>query len=129
MSNVIQHPRAVEIVRKTERAAEAAQEKAELAKYRKWLKETKPRRDAQKAWERRYNAASRRISRAAGEGADAVANMLGARAAQDEAFFAILDAAALAAEATAAKTAGHETWAAFKAAQQEVDDEEADDVT
>jgi hypothetical protein len=31
-------------------------------------------------------------------------------------------------EATAAKAAGHETWAAFKAAQQEVDDEEADDV-
>ena len=107
MSNIIQHPRALEIVRKTTRAAEAAQEKAERAKYRKRLKETKPRRDAQKAWERRYNAASLRISWAANAGADAVANVLGARAAQDEAFFAILDAA-LAAEATAAKAAGQD---------------------
>ena len=30
MSNVIQHPRAVEIVRKTERAAEAAKRKLNL---------------------------------------------------------------------------------------------------
>jgi hypothetical protein len=38
--------------------------------------------------------------------------------AYDEAYFAILDTVGLAAEAAAAKAAGYETWAAFKAAQE-----------
>jgi len=112
VSNVIQHPRAVEIVRKTQRAAEAAQEKAERAEHRKWLKETKPRRDAQKARGRRYYAAEQRIINAALAGA----------AGDDDAYFAIMDAAGLAAEATAAKAAGYDTWAAFQAAQEATDD-------
>jgi hypothetical protein len=66
MSVVIQDPRAVELARKTEmeaqRAARAASEKAERAEHRKWLRETKPQRDACENWRKHRDAAQARIS-------------------------------------------------------------------
>ncbi len=128
MSNIIEHPRAVEIARKmeweAERASRAAREKAERAEHRKWLKETKPERDAERARRRRrLDAARARVFGAASDAAWEVADKATNEAAlwsvaYDEAYFAILDTVGLAAEAAAAKAAGYETWAAFKAAQE-----------
>src|SRR3954463_4524045 len=101
MTNIVEHPRAVELARKMEREAERtareAQEKAERAEHRKWLKESKPERDAERAWCRRLDAAKRRISEAVWEGADAVyenatdASAASPEAVKDQALFAIYD--------------------------------------
>ena len=122
MSNIIEHPGAVEIARRmeweAERASRAAREKAERAEHRKWLKETKPERDVERARQRGLDAARARLFGAASDAAWEVAEKAFWGIAYDEAYFAILDAAGLAAEAAAAKAAGYETWAAFQAARE-----------
>jgi hypothetical protein len=130
MTSTIQHQRAVELARETEwedeRDARATREKAERAAHRRWLKETKPHREAQRAMQRRFKAARARIFGAAMSGASTVADNVAdtaasREAAYDAAWFAILDAAGLAAEAAAAKASGYETWAAFEAATEAED--------
>ena len=68
----------MELARKTEweaeRAAQEAVEKADRAEHRKWLKETKPHRDAQRARQQRRHDAKARIFHAVWRGTEAVAD-------------------------------------------------------
>jgi hypothetical protein len=115
MNEAVQYPRA--IARNTESKAESAsrvaREKAKRAEYRKWSKEMKLRLEAGKA--RIFNAASRGAWHAV---RDVVVEWASPEeAACNEAWFAILDAAGLAAETAAARVAGYETWAELEAAE------------
>jgi hypothetical protein len=128
--DVIQDPRAAELARKTEmeaqRAARAASEKAERAEHRKWLKETKPERDAWRNFEKRRDAVRARIFGAMWQGAteavgERIADTLAWEAARREAYLDLMAEVAIATEAAAAKVAGFETWAAFQAAKEAQD--------
>ena len=134
--HIIQHRRAVELARKTEmeaqRAARAASEKAERAEHRKWLKETKPERDARRNWEKRRDAVRARIFDAMWQGAteavgERIADTRAWEAALEEAYLDLMNEVALAAEPAAAKVAGFETWAAFQAAKETEEFEAAAD--
>jgi len=139
MENVVQHPLAAELTRKNEWADRLAEEKAERAAHRKWLKETKPERDAERALSKRMETARYEIN----HGAYEVSEYLDLKfqtenphvPASDSPrwwtnFLPILESLVATAQAAAAKHAGFDSWQAFKDAAAELEgkyysDEEA----
>jgi hypothetical protein len=121
---VVQHPRLLLAAQRLERRARTAEEKAERARHRKWLKETKSGRDRHRTIHKRRIAAETRISEAIWMTAEAQASKVASGgspeyyAAFDEAYFSIMDVVVVAAETAAAKAIGFETWADFEAARE-----------
>jgi hypothetical protein len=124
VTNIVQHPRSQIFSQKLERMARAAEEKAERAGHRKWLKETKSKRDRNRTIRKRRDAAEVRISEAIWVVAEVLASRVASTggpeydAAFDEAYFSTMDAVVAAAETAAANAVGFETWADFEAAQE-----------
>jgi len=124
--NIVQHPRAELLAHKMKRAAIEAAEKEDRVRHKKWLKETKPKRDRQRSTRKREVAALSHIIDVIWRAASAKASKVslsgpGWDAAFSEGFLTIADAVERAAEAAAAKAAGFESWAAFEAAADEAE--------
>lgn len=109
-----QHPLA------DERSKRLAEEKAERAAHRKWLKETKPQRDMEKALRKRIYAARDAINNAAYEASEYLDDQFRADHPDvswgdcPDHFLSMLESLVPVAQAAAAKQAGFESWQALK---------------
>jgi len=112
--NVVQHPRAALGIEKIRRAERAAADRQGRADHRKYLKETKPKRDLQRAIYRRHRAAEAHISDVIWRAAEAMACRSSDRRERltsfKKALFVIAKTVEAAAETSAASAAGYESW-------------------